>query len=146
MFKMLMTRKGITLVVIPLFALFLQVFLRLILNKDLNTIGITLGALGLGQILPFFYFDHFVANKLLGIVPKYRFINGEFQITYQIQQGNNINESQIDSLKNWFILAIFLNLCLFLVIVYFGLCGKILLHTVFGVVSCSISWYLLIFK
>ncbi len=63
--KKIISRKGITIVIIPLFAIFLQFFLRVILDKDFNTIGITLGALGLGQILPFFYFDHFVANKIL---------------------------------------------------------------------------------
>ena len=69
------SKKGIILIIIPLFTLFLQGFIRFILKSDFNTIGITLGSLGIGQLLPFFYFDHFVANKLLGISPEYKFEN-----------------------------------------------------------------------
>ncbi|MCE7057148.1 hypothetical protein LZF95_20880 [Algoriphagus sp. AGSA1] len=140
----LFSKKGIIIIVIPLFAIFLQLFLRYILGKDFNTIGITLGALGLGQILPFFYFDHFVANKILGITPNYEYSNGKLCVTYDVT--TNIPKEDIDKLKNLFIIAIFLNLGLFLITVYFGLTDKILLHTIFGTISCFVSWFLLIFK
>ena len=142
----LISKKGIVIFVIPIFALFLQVFLRLILDKDLNTIGITLGALGLGQILPFFYFDHFVANKILGIAPKFNILDNEFQVVYKMRPSSGITEKEIENLKNWFVIAVFLNLALFIIIIYLGLTGKIILHTLFGVLSCVVSWYLLIFK
>jgi hypothetical protein len=140
----LISRKGITIVIIPLFAVFLQFFLRVILHKDFNTIGITLGALGLGQILPFFYFDHFVANKILGITPAYEFGVGKFSVTYELSA--HISREEIDGLKNLFIIAIFFNLALFLVTVYCGLTDRILLHTIFGPIICCVSWFLIIFK
>lgn len=146
MIKSLISRKGIIVIVIPIFALFLQVFIRIILNKDLNTIGISLGALGLGQILPFFYFDHFVANKILGISPEFNVQNDELLIKYKIKRNTSITEGEIDKIKNLFVIAIFLNLALFLGIVYFGLTGYILLHTILGIFSCFISWYLIVFK
>lgn len=141
-----MSRKGVVLIVVPLFCIFLQVFLRLILKKDLNTIGITLGSLGLGQLLPFFYFDHFVANKLLGITPSYQMTNDSFTINYKIRSGVEITQEVVDRLKNLFMVATFFNLGLFLVIVYLGITQHIGLHIFFGLISCVISWYLLIFK
>lgn len=146
MIKSLISRKGIIVIVIPVFALFLQIFLRLILKKDLNTIGISLGALGLGQILPFFYFDHFVANKILGISPEFSLQNDELLVKYRIKQSATIQDGEIEKVKNLFTIAVFLNLALFLSVVYFGLIGDILLHTVLGLISCSISWYLIVFK
>jgi hypothetical protein len=146
MIKYLISRKGIILIVIPVFALFLQIFLRLILKKDLNTVGISLGALGLGQILPFFYFDHFVANKILGISPEFNIENDELLVKYKVKKNATISEGEIEKVKNTFVIAVFLNLTLFLCIVYFGLTGDIMLHTLLGLVSCIISWYLIVFK
>jgi len=142
--KKLITRKGIILVIIPLFTIFLQCFLRIILDKDLNTIGITFAALGLGQLLPFLYFDHFIVNKVLNIKPHYSFDKNEFKIIYKA--GQNVNSEEIDSVKNWFYIAIFINLSLFLCVIYLGLAGKIVWHIIFGSISCLISWYLLVFK
>jgi hypothetical protein len=140
------SRKGIILIVIPLFTLFLQGFIRFILKSDFNTIGITLGSLGLGQLLPFFYFDHFVANKLLGISPEYKFENETLQVVYRVVPGVEIKQDKINALKNWYITVIFLNLALFLIIVYLGIIEKIAFHILLGALSCFLSWYLLIFK
>lgn len=142
--KKIISRKGIVIVIIPLFAVFLQFFLRMVLHKDFNTIGITLGALGLGQILPFFYFDHFVANKILGITPEYEFAPGKFTVSYELTA--HISKDEVDGLKNLFILAIFLNLALFLVTVFCGLTDRLILHTIFGAICCCVSWFLIIFK
>jgi hypothetical protein len=81
------SRKGIILIIIPLFAIFLQGFLRFVLKLDFNTIGITLGALGVGQLLPFFYFDHFIANKILGIAPSYKTNVDELQAKVGVGYG-----------------------------------------------------------
>lgn len=143
-FKSIKTRKGIVLLIIPLFIIFVQIFIRVILKKDINTIGITLSALGLGQILPFFYFDHFIANKILGIAPDYDFADEKMTITYKL--CTNVEKSAVDSIKNDFMVAIFLNLVLFMLTVYFGLAEEITLHIIFGSICCIVSWYLLIFK
>ncbi len=82
--KKLLSRAGIVLVIFPLTVLLLQIMFRLAFGKDLNTIGITLGAMGLGQLFPFLYFDHFVANKVLGIRPSYEVKNSELIITYKV--------------------------------------------------------------
>jgi len=142
--KKVISRKGIILIVIPIFAIFLQVFLRLILDKDLNTIGITFGALGLAQVLPFFYFDHFIANKVLGVSPEYDDQPDQLSIVYKLSK--NIPKEDIEKIKNLFILAIFFNLGLFIVTVYLGLTERIFLHILFGALSCIVSWYLLVFK
>jgi hypothetical protein len=139
------TKKGIVLIGLPLFTIFTQLFIRLILGKDFNTIGITLGSLGVGQLFPFIYFDHFVANKILGINPKYEMKNGKFVVNYELK-SNYSNNKEIDEIKNILYFAIFLNLALFMVTVYFGITGNILLHTIFGLISCLVSWYFLIFK
>ena len=140
----LISRKGVILIIIPLFAVFLQFFIRTILCLDFNTIGITLGALGLGQMLPFLYFDHFIANKVLGLDPNYELKPAEFTVKYKL--SSNIESNDIDKFKNLFMAAIFFNLALFLVTVYFGIKGEIILHIIFGSFSCLISWYLLVFK
>jgi|GEM_PF-5323180 len=142
--KKLISRRGIVLIIIPLFTIFVQCFLRFVLKKDLNTIGITFAALGLGQLLPFLYFDHFIVNKVLNIKPQYSFEGNELNITYKT--GQNINSEEIDSVKNWFYVAIIFNFVLFLCIIYLGLIGKIVWHIIFGIISCLISWYLLVFK
>lgn len=142
--KKLTSRKGIIIIIIPLFAVFLQFFLRKVLDHDFNTIGITLAALGLGQILPFFYFDHFVANKILGISPEYNYSENKFSVVYQLK--NNIPIEEIESVKNLFVIAVFVNLALFLVTLYCGLEGLIILHTIFGAICCFISWFLIVFK
>jgi hypothetical protein len=65
--------------------------------KDFNTIGITLGSLGLGQLLPFFYFDHFVANKLLGINPTYKVEDGTLVISYAAKPGIEVDQQAVDN-------------------------------------------------
>lgn len=140
----LLSRKGIILILLPVFVIILQSFLRLVLKLDFNTIGITLASLGLGQLLPFCYFDHFIANKIMGISPTYKTDKNQLQITYKTKA--NVPVEEIDSLKNLFLIAIFLNLLLFLVTIYAGSQGYICLHIIFGLISCIISWYLLVFK
>ena len=142
--KKLLSRAGIVLVIFPLTVLLLQIMFRLAFGKDLNTIGITLGAMGLGQLFPFLYFDHFVANKVLGIRPSYEVKNSELIITYKVNP--KIEASEIEEVKNIVIAVTFLSLGLFMVIVFFGLRGDIFLHTTFGIISCFISWYILVFK
>jgi len=138
-------RKIIVLVVIPLFAIFIQFFLRMILETDFNTIGITLGTLGIGQLLPFLYFDHFITNKVFGIKPSYEVKSDEISIKYKMTT-QSLDEKKIDKLKNQFILAIIFNLALFLIVIYLGVKGEILWHIVFGAISCLTSWYLLVYK
>ena len=141
----LISRKGIVLIVIPLFTIFIQGFIRYIMKLDFNTIGITFGALGLGQIFPFFYFDHFIANKVLGISPTYVTDEKELKIIYKLT-SNITDTGKIDDLKNLFFISIFVNLTLFTVILYLGFTGHIFWHIFFGVISCFSSWYLLIYK
>ncbi|WP_228237260.1 hypothetical protein [Allomuricauda sp. M10] len=138
-------RKVIVLVLIPVFAIFVQFFLRMILGTDFNTIGITLGTLGIGQLLPFLYFDHFITNKIFGLKPTYDIKQNEVSIKYKMSV-QSLDSTKIDGLKNQFLLVIFLNLALFLVIIYLGVKGEIVWHTIFGGISCLSSWYLLIFK
>ncbi|QNA42677.1 hypothetical protein [Lacibacter sediminis] len=140
----LISRRGIILIIIPLFVVFLQGFLRFVLKHDFNTLGITLGALGLGQMLPFFYFDHFIANKVLAVAPSYKMNTDELQISYKVK--GNVNPEEIDKVKNWFIIAMFVSLALFLITIYLGLSGEIEWHVFFGGLSCIISWILLVFK
>ena len=142
--KKILTRKGAVLIIIPSFIVFLQVMFRLTAGQDLNTIGITLGALGLGQIIPFLYFDHFIINKVLGIKPVYSYDSNELSITYKLQ--SNIIAEDIESSKNYLFAATFCSLGLFLVILYLGLNKIIIPHIIFGVISCSVSWYILVFK
>ncbi|GGH09172.1 hypothetical protein [Mucilaginibacter phyllosphaerae] len=142
--KKIISKKGIILIIIPAFAIFLQFFLRIIMKKDFNTIGISLGGLSLGQLLPFFHFDHFISSKVLGINPHYKFEHGKFIISYDTSA--NVKPEEIESIKNIFIIAIFINLALFLIIIYLGLTNHIILHTLFGLISCVVSWYLLIYK
>lgn len=140
----ILSRKVIILIIIPLFAIFLQGFLRYVLKLDFNTIGITLAAVGVGQLLPFCYFDHLVANKILGISPHYKTMKGELQITYKA--SSNIKDKDIEAIQNLILIAIFFELALFIITIYLGLSGYILYHIILGSFTCIISWYLLIFK
>ena len=144
MINKLISRKGVVTIIIPLFAIFIQAFIRFILDKDFNTIGITLGALGLGQMLPFFYFDHFVANKVLSVAPTYNTSGRKLVISYDLKF--TIEQGEIERMKNLFIIGIFLSLGLFFVTVYLGLTDHIGWHLLFGSMNCVISWYLLLFR
>jgi hypothetical protein len=144
MIKKLLSKKGVILVIIPLFVIFTQAFVRYILNKDFNTVGITFGALGLGQLIPFIYFDHFITNKVLNIAPAYDLNNKKLIITYDLV--SNVDSGKIESVKNLFFAAVFVSLGLFLVTVYLGVTNQIGWHLAFGVCNCLISWYLLFFK
>ncbi|MEK7254957.1 MAG: hypothetical protein AAB316_09445 [Bacteroidota bacterium] len=142
--KKLISRKGIVLILIPFFVIFLQAFIRYVLGKDFNTIGITLGALGLGQILPFVYFDHFVANKIFNISPSFAAKGDKFIITYKA--GVKVGIEDIEGMKNLTYVAIFVNLMLFVMTVYFGLIQLTLLHIISGSLCCLLSWGVIFYK
>lgn len=140
----ILTRRGIVLIVMPLFLIFLQIFIRFILHKDLNTLGITFAALGVGQLFPFLYSDHFIINKVIGTKPLY--LNQENTVVIKYETFQNIDNEQIEKVKNYIFGAIFFNLGLFMCVIYLGLIGHVFMHISLGIISCIITWILLIFK
>lgn len=147
MVKKILSRKRVVLIGVPLFALFIQGFVRFVLKTDFNTIGITLGSIGLGQLLPFMHFDHFVANKLLGTKAKeVKVENVEVRLLYKVESGVNLDIEKIETTKSLFTWAIITCLGLFFIIVYLGIRGYVFWHIFLGSVICIVAWYLLIFR
>lgn len=138
--------KGIVFIILPLFTIGLQLFIRIILDKDWNTIGITFAALGLGQIFPFLDFNHFIRSKILSIAPEYKDNNGSIEISYRLFQKKPIKNDEIEKLKTQFLIALLLNLILYLLTIWLGVMDYIFFHIVLGLICCIVSWYLIIFK
>ncbi len=144
--KKVLTRKGIVLIVIPLSLIFLQLFVRFLIKSNISYIGITLGALGIGQLCPYLYFDHLILNKAFSLQPDYKTEPGKLILEYSVQVAESFDKTKFELLKNLYILSIFLTGALFLFTIYFGLTGSEGIHVLLGVIICIYTWYLLIFK
>lgn len=130
-------------IVFPLAVVIVQWFIRHISDVDFNTVGITLGAIGLGQIFPFIIYDTLIVGKVLSVRPYHSFTRSEFTTRHQFLLERD--DQGIENLKKWTYLLFVVNLLLFMFTVYLGVTGELWTHITLGGVTCVISALYLLF-
>ena len=135
-----LTIKSIVAIGIPLTAVCIQALLRYAMDINFNSMGITLSAIGIGQIFPFIIFENFLLSKVFGIKEEANFAGeGKISIIYTMEnKGNTNNIKDIRLLSYVFFL---INIILFILTIILNLKGEIYLHLLTGAISCLLTWY-----
>ena len=125
---------------IPIFVIFLQVFLKFLCDVDLTTnLGITIGAIGLGQIFPFIAFENLLLTKIFRLKEEPQLTTGGFKVEYTIEQIST-NRS-IDKMKGMAFGILLLSIVLFMVVVTMSSYEQSIFWRVgLGIVNCIITW------
>lgn len=130
-------------ILFPISVVFIQGFIREISSIDFDTVGITIGAIGLGQIFPFIIYDTLIVGKIITIKPSYSMTKSQFVTRHSFLLKRN--GDSIDKLKKLTYVIFIMNLLLFMVTVYLGITGEYWAHIIFGTIGCLISGIYLLF-
>lgn len=131
---------------IPLFVIFLQVFLKIVCGADFTTnLGITIGAIGLGQIFPYIAFENLLVSKIIHLKTNHEMTEKGFTVQYFFEQVNNI--PNLDKIKAYAFSILLLSISIFMIIVVMSANEQPVIYRIgLGSLNCGISWLFILSK
>ena len=138
--------KYVFTIVVPAFVIFLQIFIKNICGADFTpNLGITIGAIGLGQIFPFIAFENLLFGKVLNLKKSLSTTGNSFTIQYSFEQI--ANDSRMENIKALALGLLFLSIAIFMIIVYMSVNDAPTYQRVsLGLMNCIISWSFILSK
>ena len=148
--KKIFSQTSIKILFIPLALVLIDNLFKHTLHLEImKNLGITLASLGLGQIIPFAFFDSLLVNKILVIEEEYSYSEDKiFTIKYPIKINKKPEEIKyLVSITNVF-LTIAITFWIFSLLTSVSInpeFGFSILSLILGVLNYFIAWLYLIF-
>lgn len=111
-------KRTIQAIVMPLFILFLQLFFKVLFNKEITTVGISLASIGIAQIFPYMFWDNLILLKVTTLLPTSEKDSGVLKLGYNFTVTKGMD--QINTLKNLTMLMFIVILTLFILTLGMG--------------------------
>ena len=131
---------------VPLFVIFIQICLKFACDADFTSnLGVTIGAIGLGQIFPYLALENIIKNKLLKTKFEQEVANNSYNIYFSFEEAQN----EVDLKKiQTFTLAIMLScICLFMIVIVLSVKDyPALISIPMGTLNCLITWMFILYK
>jgi len=147
--KKILNTRTILITFLPLFAVFINLFLRYLLGYNyLDGMGYSMSAIAIGELYPFSIFENILIGKLLEFKPIYEIKKGKVIATYNLELTFNKKDevsNYIEKVKFWtYILCIFCTI-LFLFSIFYDLKGYKNWSILLGVINVFTVWLYLVF-
>jgi hypothetical protein len=141
--------KAAVIIILPLAIVIGEIIIKISAGKPfLQDVGTILGALGLGQIIPFLVFESLIIEKIYSFKTVYSISGKVLHIEYPLEV-NDSNLNKIDNVRT-ITLLVFVG-CLLTWLASVSFSTNITSSTeysipsmVFGLVNCIIAWFYLL--
>ena len=105
-------KRCIQAIVMPIVVLMIQLLFKFLLDKEITSIGVSLGAIALGQIFPYLFFDNLIMLKVFSMSAQFENIENKLINSYEFKIKKDSNG--INTLKNNTVMCFLLILFFFL--------------------------------
>ena len=121
-------------------------FIKMMVGADpTSNLGVTLAAIGLGQMFPMLVFENFLMSKVLSLGSEYQHQSNGVTVKYVLRPSTRASD-QIASIKNIMVLLFLVYIAIFMITVYMSTSGFSLWQPItLGAINCGISWSLIIY-